>query len=1656
MALSERKLIWRRRVVCARAPAQVIFLCVLAVLPTRAADSLAHPILSIPSNNGSAANTVLSTWTEAQYTNSFTPRFGPRNAGYGFGAAVVAGDTGWSWSSSSPTQIVSTPSGTVFPNPNTAQYPIQTQAVTVFTGDTVSAPYYLAAGSSSSKSFVFNLIAYNQQNKRDGDLGNLAGAYLGSGSNPATRNDAYARRIAIALLDWGRWYPDYTLTGKNSASFINTSPSYILSTDLQRASDHNGLAHEWSDTPLQAFDAIYNSVALTNLSGELGFDVRDYIATNVFFCEGDFFVNRVPISVAIGSNLSGPYDVLPEVARVLNRPDYIVWMDSYLTATVTDNINRDGALEEGLGYSIGYLNANVNAAQNTHDYFLTRPATNDQFTAISNRANVYINSLKFGQSQWASVALPNGELSSFGDTPFNKYFTARNAGNSALLSAYGHVSMGAGTSSSTAVQVNQNFSGNENHMRSDTTAFVLWAFNNEYLGNIRYYNGAAGRQFDEQILSHNAITIDRVNETPYPSADTYGNGDITLYEPGNRGLALTEIDGQRDYSGKASRYQRLLLLNSADLNRPYVVDVFRVTGGTNHDYTLHGAILWDQTWQCSFPLVTNPAPYPMLEPGETWVPPTGSGSSFAYYGYWRNVSSNTAPGDFQITYRDANRTTGRDLRLWMTSDPVGPYNVYLGMTPVPDRTGNTETNFINYLNLWRPSAIIRKRVTSGPLQDLFVSVIEPINAGAGTVQSVQRLPMSGSSLEACALKITFTDGRVDTYVINLRNPAVAGAGGGSATVTTADGQYSLTGRVGAFMDGPAGDSRVWTMNATDFQYPGRRLTTPGTYYWGSIAGETRKLNGAAYDAFLTVTPLPQGTALRNRFLSLTHGALSGSGTTGISEMYRIDQVVLTNGLYSVCFTNDHFLEITNGVTSVEQVAPLRTFTGSNAFEIALSAFAGQISPIADQNIPPDGSSGPIPFSFGDLGAASGAVLQVLASSSNPTLVPNGNLSLGGSGTNRTITLTPASGQTGSGTITISVTDGSWTNSRSFNVVVATFFLATTPGAQSVQPGGSAAYTNTVSATNGTGTVSFSATGLPASAAANFNPATFVGAGTNTVTVTTAANTLPGTYPVQIVATAGALSSTSTVALVVTGIAASPGTLFWVGTNNWSSPLNWTNVTAGGTGAPGSANDLVFGDAGTVASSNTVNSVVDTDTTIDSLVFTNLGGFHTLQINPGRTLSIIGAAPGFANAPALNVGLETYPVSANQTLRASITGAGGTLSISNTASSVQVRMGFGTGVVGPLATLDLSGLGTFAAWLNHFQLGVESGVPRRVAGACYLARTNVLTLVQSNNVGSTLTGGNPALYLGHNTQIGVSNGSALYLGVSNSINVNFVVIGRGNQTNNLFAFNPAFIGQNPTARFRASDGLSRVGFWSVGDNSAGIQTTPSSGTNDFSGGSVDALVDWLFLGRGRVGTTANTGVGVLTFDAGTIDVNTLRVGSMVDEATSTNASGAGTINVNGTGLLVVNTALELGHSNTVAPPVPAALAATAGTLNLNGGTVQAANILGAGGTATINLNSGILDLQGGSAVNLTTLNIGHAGTVNPAIVTNAALLSSANPITVASNGVVAGNTVLQDSRLIVNGALSPGGDSIGAMTNTGPVTFGAGRYLFDLADAVGQE
>ena len=95
-----------------------------------------------------------------------------------------------------------------------------------------------------------------------------------------------------------------------------------------------------------------------------------------------------------------------------------------------------------------------------------------------------------------------------------------------------------------------------------------------------------------------------------------------------------------------------------------------------------------------------------------------------------------------------------------------------------------------------------------------------------------------------------------------------------------------------------------------------------------------------------------------------------------------------------------------------------------------------------------------------------------------------------------------------------------------------FSVSATPASQTVVQGASTSYTVTVTRTGGfTGTVTLSSSGLPAGAAATFSPNPNA-TGSSTMSVTTAATTPVGSFPVTISGASGASTRTTSVTLAV--------------------------------------------------------------------------------------------------------------------------------------------------------------------------------------------------------------------------------------------------------------------------------------------------------------------------------------------------------------------------------------------------------------------------------------------------------------------------------------------------------------------------------------------
>jgi Carbohydrate binding domain len=88
----------------------------------------------------------------------------------------------------------------------------------------------------------------------------------------------------------------------------------------------------------------------------------------------------------------------------------------------------------------------------------------------------------------------------------------------------------------------------------------------------------------------------------------------------------------------------------------------------------------------------------------------------------------------------------------------------------------------------------------------------------------------------------------------------------------------------------------------------------------------------------------------------------------------------------------------------------------------------------DQSVYESTATSALAFTVGDDFTAATA-LTVSKASSNTTLVPAANIVLGGSGANRTVTVTPAANQSGTATITLTVSDGVLASNDTFVLTV---------------------------------------------------------------------------------------------------------------------------------------------------------------------------------------------------------------------------------------------------------------------------------------------------------------------------------------------------------------------------------------------------------------------------------------------------------------------------------------------------------------------------------------------------------------------------------------------------------------------------------------------
>jgi autotransporter-associated beta strand protein len=487
--------------------------------------------------------------------------------------------------------------------------------------------------------------------------------------------------------------------------------------------------------------------------------------------------------------------------------------------------------------------------------------------------------------------------------------------------------------------------------------------------------------------------------------------------------------------------------------------------------------------------------------------------------------------------------------------------------------------------------------------------------------------------------------------------------------------------------------------------------------------------------------------------------------------------------------------------------------------------------------------------------------------------------------------------------------------------------------------------------------------------------------------------------------------------------------------------------------------LLMGD-GTNTPTTPVSLTLGGSETLESLtVATNSTSNNTITIPAGETLTLTGIDTTPANI--LHVGGQT-----GTNNRLAISGSG-TFTVNDPGRNIVVAL---NGASATNSILDMSGLGTF----NANVASIAVGRPTTTAGVDTSGSVvaDSMILAGQNNITSA------SIVVGGTSSTGTSGLSSIMLGTSNDIGADQWVIGNG-RASAIVQFQTGLT--DPSVSIHGASGNTSRANITLGDqfNGSGVGSgtggsTSTTGTMDFTGGTVNALIDDLIIGNGATATSnvRGEGNGVFMFGGANsrVNANTVVVGRTAVSGTANNGdadptASNSTLTIDG-GEFVVNSSMIIAHDLDTSATTNGTQH-VAGTFNLNGGTATIGSVVrsvdtfvGADSganpgniTAALNINGGIYTSHGdlrettfpaGALTSTVTLNGGTLDLTGGNIGVSGALINTLN----LQSGTLKNVNQINNGAGIVKSA---GGSDVltiaGNNTFSGPVAISSGALNF---------
>jgi hypothetical protein len=510
--------------------------------------------------------------------------------------------------------------------------------------------------------------------------------------------------------------------------------------------------------------------------------------------------------------------------------------------------------------------------------------------------------------------------------------------------------------------------------------------------------------------------------------------------------------------------------------------------------------------------------------------------------------------------------------------------------------------------------------------------------------------------------------------------------------------------------------------------------------------------------------------------------------------------------------------------------------------------------------------------------------------------------------------------------------------------------------------GSATSSVAITIANGDAPVSLALSGLPANTSYTVSTNNVTNSLTATLIINYT-NVAPGEYDVALVASGGASYRLPLplFAGYVWNNAAGAG-----GGTNFATAGNWVGGIA-----PGTADNVVFENTGTVTAGDVPTVRVTANTQVGSVLLKHNGTtFHDIDVAAGATFSVTGSR-GFV--------LLQDNLPANGRSHLFLTGSG-TLEVNNAGASFAALVDAENsanefdfdGLNNLIIDVSKIGFDDIRLYPNITTNGNTTN-PRRWVPNVRLAKTNYIrgTFTDANNWNDPVERDYSFVIGRTRPAQGSGTDYRLFLGLSNYFALDSMLIsGSGCQADaaanqGRVQFNNALTGTK-TAIFRSPSG-GRMANLTISDAAAGpgAVTQGTKTIADFSLGSADVLVDRLYLSRDATNANGGNVETTIILSNGTINANSAILGYQ-----SGPGAGIGVgycraiVNVNGTSSFVVNGELALGYTAATTNG-PFAPASGYGQINITGGTVMASNITVGGVTGWSTDNR--ISLTGGTLI-----------------------------------------------------------------------------------------